>query len=92
MRARDLTGLIRDLFVRRTRSEPAFGLTDDELVACLHAEHGALHAPTVKSARSRLTRSRPGWLVATGECRPSNTGHLMQVYALAPGRRLAVAS
>jgi len=57
-------------------------LTDDELVEALPL----LHGPSVKSARSRLStgKGRPILLVATGTKRPSNTGHPMNVWKLAP--------
>ena len=53
------------------------GLTDDELVSVLRPRYG----PTVKTARSRLTKR--GTLVDTGQRRLSNRGRLMTVWALA---------
>jgi hypothetical protein len=52
-------------------------LTDDELAAQLPTRHPA----SVKSARSRLTRA--GYLVWTGETRPSNCDRKMNVWRLA---------
>ena len=56
---------------------PALILTDDEICELL----GSLHPPTVKSARSRLTKA--GLLVDTGERRPSNRGRDQIVWRLA---------
>lgn len=53
------------------------GLTDDELARVL----GARYSPTVKTARSRLTKR--GVLVDTGQRRLSNRGRLMAVWQLA---------
>lgn len=61
--------LILDVFARRTTRE--LGFTDDELAASLCAHH----APTVKSARSRLTKA--GELVDSGLRRLSNRGREM---------------
>lgn len=59
------------------RRGPANGYTDDELCVRLYD----LHAPTVKSARSRL--SKRGLLVDSGERRLSDRGRAQIVWRLA---------
>jgi hypothetical protein len=56
---------------------PDIGLTDDQLCRLLHTRH----APTVKTARSRLAKR--GVLIDTGERRRSNRGRDMAVWKLA---------
>lgn len=53
-------------------------LTDDELADMLPDAH----PPTVKAARSRLSKTTPPTLVDTGTRRPSNRGRLMIVWSL----------
>jgi hypothetical protein len=52
------------------------GFTDDELAAVLHR----MHPPTVKTARSRL--SRRGLLIDSGLRRPSNRGRDQIVWCI----------
>jgi hypothetical protein len=68
---------ILDVFAREPHPWYMGGLTDDEIAARLPA----CHAPTVKSARSRLTAA--GLLVDSGERRPSSRGRQMIVWRLA---------
>lgn len=53
------------------------GLTDDELAAAL----APLYGPTVKTARSRL--SKAGWLIDSGKRRTSVRGRAQIVWVLA---------
>lgn len=61
---------------------PYRGFTDDELVGEL--ERFALYGPTVKTARSRL--SKQGRLVDSGKRRLSDRGRDQIVWVLAPSR------
>jgi len=54
-----------------------YGLTDDELCGLLPS----LYAPTIKSARSRLSKN--GYLTDSGSVRPSQRGRDMTVWFLA---------
>jgi hypothetical protein len=66
-----LEGAIIKVFVKRFSTAAhgqEWGLTDDQLCEILDYRHG----PTVKSARSRLTKA--GRLVNSGRTAPSNRG------------------
>lgn len=56
------------------------GLTDDQLVDGLRRKSPWLHPPTVKSARSRLTKA--GRLINSGRTAPSNRGRASIVWRL----------
>ena len=58
-----------------------FGMTDDELAGAL----APAHAPTVKTARSRL--SKRGRLIDSGRRRPSVRGRDQIVWVLAEGNQ-----
>jgi predicted ArsR family transcriptional regulator len=64
--------LILDLFARER-----CGMTDDEIAARL----AQCYSPTVRSARSRLTKA--GLLVDSGERRPSGRGRTMIAWRVA---------
>lgn len=70
-------GLILDVFEHAPDVWLRGGLTDDELAALLPQ----CHAPTVKSARSRL--SNLGVLVDSGQTRPSLRGRASIVWRAA---------
>lgn len=67
-----MTQAILDSFARRGP------LTDDELASAL--PH--YPSPSLKTARSRLSKSKPPRLVWSGDKRPSNTGSPMLVWKL----------
>ncbi len=69
---------ILDAFRVLSCAWPRQGFTDDELVDLILP---ALHPPTVKSARSRL--SKAGLLADSGVTRPSNRGRQSVVWVLA---------
>ena len=71
--------LILELF-RRGGLPFKVGMTDDELAWAMG--HGSFHAPTVKSARSRLTKA--GLLEDSGTRRPSNRGRQQIAWRLSP--------
>ncbi len=78
--ARSLTpGRTERLILEQAPGHPD-GFTDDEMAAGLWWAHGA-YGPTVKTARSRL--SKAGLLRDSGVTRASNRGRLQIVWELA---------
>lgn len=69
---------IEALILEQFATAGPHGLTDDELVRRIEGRH----PPTIKTARSRLSKAKPAKLVWSGENRLSDRGLPMMCWRL----------